>query len=903
MSSYEFRVLGPLEVEREGTLVDIGAPKERALLLFLLLNTKKVVSTDRIVDALWGHAPPDSAAKLVQHYVSHLRKKLDRTAIATVPPGYRAEIAEGSLDSARFEQLLREGRETRLSGNPRLAVAILGRALALWRGPALIDVSFADFAVAEAGRLDELRLDCAEERLAARLELGEHEDVLAESARLGAEHPHRERIRGLHMVALYRAGRQVEALEVFRAARKGLLEELGLEPGEDLRAVERAILRQDPALAQSASSPDGVANVPEPVTALLGREPELHELRTLVLRADVRLVTLVGAGGSGKTRLARAFASDSQSLFANGVAIAELSALREPALVLSTIAEAVGIGEQPGESLAQTLAAWVADRELLLVVDNFEQVAEAGPELVRLMEAAPRLTVVVTSRRVLHLSGEHVFPVEPLQESDAAALFVARALALDSRSTVSPDDPDVRQICRRLDGLPLAIELAAARTRTLTPSQVLARLGERLTLLTGGPHDLPARQQTLRDTLDWSAALLSASERALLARLSVFPSDMSLDAAVAVAGGDLDTFARLVDDSMLQRYSATESPRFAMLETVREFAIELLGAEWERFSDAHARYFLELAEAADLRGPEQPRWLDVLDRERDNLRFALDHAHSNGDAELELRLVVALWRFWWVRGHLAEGRSRLEAALARADEVRPALRADAYRGAAGIAWSQSDLARARELAELGLVSADSSGEGAISLACHTVLGLIARDERDFERARLHLEQSRAIARALGREGDEVVAKMNLGSVAFDAGDHQTAVPLWIDVLEHHRTHGSVEGEGIALLNLGLVAYRLGRVDDAEARFSAAAALFESISFRENLAHALQGLAATEAAYDRDREAARLLGRAAALLDETGVGPRTFDADLVREVETTVRERLGDREFASAFSDG
>jgi len=889
-----------MEAERDGILVGIGAPKERALLLYLLLNAGAVVSTDRIVDALWGDAAPASAAKLVQHYISQLRNKLGRTAIATVPPGYQLHVAVGSLDSDRFEQLLQEGREARLSGNPRLAVAILGRALALWRGAALADVSHADFATADAGRLDDLRLSCAEERLVALLELGEHEDVLSESSRLAVEHPHRERIRALNMIALYRAGRQVEALEVFRAVRKDLLEELGLEPGEDLRAVERAILRQDPALAPSASSHEVAPILPEPITVLIGRERELHALRTLVLRADVRLVTLVGAGGSGKTRLALALASESQSLFANGAAIAELSALREPALVLPTIAEAVAVTEQSGESLAETLAAWLAGRELLLVVDNFEQVTEAGPELVRLVEAAPRLTVVATSRRVLHLSGEHVFPVEPLQEVDAVDLFAARSLALDSKSTVSAADPDVRELCRRLDGLPLAIELAAARTRSLTPSQVLARLGERLTLLTGGPHDLPARQQTLRDTLDWSVALLSTPERTLLARLSVFPSDMSLEAAIAVAGGDLDTFARLVDDSMLQRHPTNESVRFRMLETVRDYALELLGPERGRVSDAHARYFLELADAAELRGPEQGRWLDVLEQERDNLRFALDHAHSKGDAELELRLVVALWRFWWVRGHLAEGRSRLEAALERADEVPLALRADAYRGASGIAWSQGDAVRARELAERGLAAADSSGEGAISLACHTVLGLLARDEGDFGRARRHLEQSRELAKSLGREGDEVVAKMNLGSVAFEAGDHETAVVLWTDVLEHHRIQRNVEGEGIAHLNLGIAAYRLGRTDDSATHFSAAAALFEAIGFREHLAHALQGLAATEAARDRNRQAAGLLGRAAALLAETGSGTATFDAGLAREVETAVRERLGDGEFASAF---
>lgn len=901
MGSTEFRVLGPLEIEQDGALIRIGAPKERALLLFLLLNADAVVPADRIIDALWGSAPPPSAKKLVQLYVSHLRDKLGRAAIETVPPGYRAQIAPSSLDCVRFERLLRDGREAQVSGNAQLAVAILSRALALWRGPALVDVSFDDFAVAEAARLEELRLDCAEERLAAQLALGEHEDVVAESARLSSQHPHRERLRGLYMVALYRAGRQVEALEVFRDTRKELLEELGLEPGDDLRAVELAILRHDPSLTPSTSPAVAVSSeLPATVTELIGRERELRELRALVLREDVRLVTLVGAGGSGKTRLAFALAAGSQPFFANGVAIAELAALRDPALVLPAIATAFRVGEQPGEPLAQTLAAWAKGRELLLVADNFEQVAEAGPELLRLIEASPRLTVVVTTRRVLHLSGEHVFPVGPLEEAAAAGLFVTRSQASDPRLTMSPDDPDVRDICRRLDGLPLAIELAAARTRTLTPSQLLGRLGERLTLLTGGPHDLPARQQTLRDTLDWSTALLSKPERTLLARLSVFPGDVSLDAAIAVTGGDLDTLAGLVNHSMVQRDPALDHSRFRMLETVREYALELLGAERMDVANAHARYFVELSEAADLRGSDQGHSLDVLDEERDNLRAALDHANSTVDAELELRLVVALWRFWWLRGHLAEGRSRLETAISRAHEVEPRLRADAYRGAAGIAWNQGDLGGARELASLGLEVADANGDGDIGLACHTVLGLVARDEGDYERARRHLEQSAAMASALGREVDEQVAKMNLGSVAFDAGDHSGGISIWVDVLDYHRVRGTSEGMGIALLNLGLGAYRLGQSDDARKRFAEAEALFDALGFREHVAHALQGLAAIEAADDRHREAARLLGRAAALLDETGSGDNTY-ADLAREVEAAARGRLGDREFVSAYS--
>ena len=508
----------------------------------------------------------------------------------------------------------------------------------------------------------------------------------------------------------------------------------------------------------------------------------------------------------------------------------------------------------------------------------------------------------MTSRRVLHLSGEHVFPVEPLAEEDAADLFVARAAALNPRSPVDADDPDVLAICRRLDGLPLAIELAASRTNTLSPKQLLERLGERLTLLTGGPRDLPARQQTLRDTLDWSTELLSVGEREMLARLSVFPNEASLEAATSVTGGDLDTLEGLVTNSMVQRESVIDLPRFRMLETVREYALELLADDRRRVADCHARYFLRLVEAAELRGPEQGRWLNVLDEEQDNLRAALDHAHLSDDAETELRLVVALWRFWWLRGYLVEGRSRLEKAIARAPEVAPRLRADAYRGAAGIAWSQGDLARARELATFGLDAAEQSGEGAIALACHTVLGLIAKVEGDYELARGHLEQSGEMARALGREGDELVAKMNLGVGRLRrrrSRSRRSACGL--DVLDYHRGRGDLEGQGLALLNLGLAAYRLGRIADARTHFTEAEGLFTGIGFREHLAHTLQGIAATEAAEGRDREAASLLGQAAALLEETGSGAGTFDACLARETEAVLRTRLGEQTFSLAFA--
>lgn len=900
--STEYRVLGALEITRAGDSVTVSAPKERDLLLSLLLRPNAVVPVDQLIEALWGSRAPSSAAKLVQLYVSNLRKALGGDSITTSAPGYRLNVDTDALDSQRFSRLLAEGRDARARERDRLAVMLFERALSLWRGSALADARYAEFAADEARRLEELRLTCLEELLATRLALGEHDRVLTELAGLSAEHPLREQLRMHLAVALYRAGRQAEALDVLRHTRRALRDELGLEAGEALRSLERAILRHDPELAPPPQAAPPSVRLPAITTALIGRERELGDLRALVQRADVRLLSLVGAGGTGKTRVALALAADCHGLFADGIAFVELAPLSAPELVLPAIAHALGVAESQGESLELAIAHWAADRELLLVLDNFEHVVAASKSLLELLSAAPRLTVVVTSRRVLHASGEHVFPVQPLGKDDAVALFLDRARAADASLAPTPDvADDIRAICERLDGLPLAIELAAARLRLLTSRQLLERLGERLTLLTSGPRDLPARQQTLRDTLEWSTALLSPDERQDLAGLSVFAGGCSLDAAAAVVGADLDRLGALVDHSLLQRDPAAREPRFGMLETVREYGLELLGAHRPELERAHAAYFADLAESADLVGPEQQRWLAELDEEQDNLRAAIDRAASSGDAETELRLAGALWRFWWLRGALAEGRACLERAIEHGRDAPPRLVAQACRGAAGLAWSQGDHPRARELGERGLEAASVSGEGAVELACHTVLGLVARDEADFDRARSHLEQSSAIATALGREADVVVAKMNLGSVAFDAGDHDSAVRLWEDVLAYHRTNGRDEGAGFALLNLGLAAYRLQRTEEAGARFREAEALFARIGFREHFAHALQGVAAVDAADGDALSAARLLGRATRLLAETGSAETTFDAALPREVEASARAQLGDEAFAAAFA--
>ena len=386
-----------------------------------------------------------------------------------------------------------------------------------------------------------------------------------------------------------------------------------------------------------------------------------------------------------------------------------------------------------------------------------------------------------------------------------------------------------------------------------------------------------------------------------LAGLSVFAGGCSLDAAAGIVGVDLDGLGVLVDHSLLQREPSARDPRFRMLETVREYGLELLGANRPELERAHAAHFADLAESAELVGSEQQRWLAKLDEEQDNLRVAIERTAASGDAELELRLTGALWRFWWLRGALAEGLAHLERAIEHGRNAPPQLVAQACRGAAGLAWSRGAHARARELAEQGLDAALVSGDGVVELSCHTVLGLVARDEADYERARSHLEQSSAIATGLGREGDVVVAKMNLGTVAFDSGDHDSGVQLWEDVLVYHRTNGNDEGVGFALLNLGVASYHLQRVEEARVRFGEAETLFARIGFREHFAHALQGIAAVDAADGHALSAARLLGRATRLLTDTGAAETNFDAALPGEAEASARAQLGDEAFAAAFA--
>jgi predicted ATPase/DNA-binding SARP family transcriptional activator len=669
----EIRVLGPIEaIGKQGPL-RLAAPMQRRLLAALVVGAGKTCSRDALIDALWGETPAASAQKLLQVYVSRLRKTLPAPArIRTHGGGYALELDHESLDAGRFERLLAEGREALDEGNPRLAMSLLERALDLWRGSAYADVAYEDFARAEAERLEELRQVATEERFEAGLALGRHEELLAELTSLASAHPLRERLQAQAMVALYRCGRQSDALELYTSIRARLRDDLGLEPGAVLRALQRRILQQDPSLLVPALGDESLALLPAPSNALLGRDGELNELQELLARNDVRLLVLSGAGGAGKTRLALEVARQAASSFANGAAFVSLAPLRDPELMVGEISRALGIRDATGKEPVETLAAALRPRELLLVLDNAEHLRVATPLFVDLIGSAPRLKLLVTSRVVLHLSGEHVFPVQPLDEDAATALFVERANDASPHFTpAEADEEAIHLICERLDGLPLAIELAASRIRVLTPAELLARLDPRLPLLTGGPRDVPARQQTLQATLDWTVDLLDDEELHDLTHLAVFSGGCSLEAAEAVVGTTVERLASLLDHSLLQQAATPSGSRYSMLETIREYALERLEAlgAGEAARRAHAVYYVALAEQLepDLERTESAA-LDQVESELDNFRAAFSWADA-ADGGLALRLAAALRRYWYASNQLAEGRRLLAAAL---EEPHPA---------------------------------------------------------------------------------------------------------------------------------------------------------------------------------------------------------------------------------------
>ena len=640
-------------------------------------------------------------------------------------------------------------------------------------------------------------------------------------------------------------------------------------------------------------------NLPVQPTPLVGREHELDEVLTLTGRGDVRLLTLTGPGGSGKTRLALQAAAELVENYPGGVWFVPLAAVTDVEFVLPTIATTLGAKDLLGDHLR--------DRATLLVLDNLEHLVETGPRLAELLAASPQLTILATSRERLALAAEHEYIVPQLPVADAVELFVARARQLDPRFEAGAS---VAEICLRLDRLPLALELAAARVKVLTPDQILTRLERRLDLLASGPRDLPERQRTLRDTIAWSYGLLDETQRSLFARLAVFPGSFDLDAAEDIAAADLDQLQSLVDKSLLRH---TRAGRFFMLETIRDYAVEQL--KGTRASDSiqrgHADYFLTLAEraAVELRGPNQTVWLGRLDSEHDNFRSALTWLGGADEAELELRLSIALTRFWYVRGHITEARSWLDKVLSENEVLaatagQPApLRAQVVTSASAFALIQGDYPEATRLAEESLQLARAHGDtGRIANALSN-LGAIALAGGDSKKARPLLEEAVGLSRELDEKPVAARAINNLGDLALTVGEYARAETLFQESLELLRELGDTSNVARSLFNLGAAALQLGQHGRARSRFRESIGLSHKMEDKEDLAWCLEGFAALAVAEEEPDRAARLLGAAGGLLEAMGGEFKPFERLLHEETVVSVRGRLTPHSFDAGWAEG
>ncbi|MBW5423866.1 AfsR/SARP family transcriptional regulator [Streptomyces sp. BG9H] len=701
-----YGILGATEAyDEQGAPLPVGGRRLRALLAALALHANRTVTVGALIDEVWADDPPADAPAALQALVGRVRRVLGKEAVASAPGGYRLAVAPDDVDLHRFERLAREGRAALDDGDPALAARALRDALALWRGPALADLPDRTAAARpEAQRAEVLRA-----RIEADLLLGRAPDVVPELRELIVGQPYDETARALLIRALRDAGRGADALAAYEDARRALAEGLGADPGAELRALHEELLAPADRRPERGAGQDGVrgaeqdgargaeqdgargadqeadrsggrnrapadrkperkGNIRNRLTSFVGREPELAAIRSDLHRA--RLVTLTGPGGSGKTRLAEEAAAGHPRAW-----LAELAPLDHPEAVPGAVVSALGLRETvlmtseltaPQDDPLALLVEYCAPRALLLILDNCEHVIDAAAALAeRLLTHCPGLTILATSREPLGVPGESVRPVEPLPPDPAYRLFAERATAVRPGFDPAEDAGAVAEICRRLDGLPLAIELAAARLRLLAPRQIADRLDDRFRLLTSGSRTALPRQQTLRAVVDWSWDLLGEAERTVLREVSVFAGSWDLPAAEAICTGPAtELIGALVDKSLIVAVPSAGPEdggmRYRLLETIHEYAAEraaetpdLLAAAARR----HSAYFRALVERAEplLRTAEQLPWIRRLETELDNIRAALQHSIETRDTPTAIALAVHTGWFWWLRNFRREG--------------------------------------------------------------------------------------------------------------------------------------------------------------------------------------------------------------------------------------------------------
>lgn len=968
----QVRVLGPVEAGPVDHPVPLGGRRPRTIVAALALSAGPV-SSERLIDEVWRDDPPPSAIATLQSYLSRLRRTFGRGRLTSHPAGYRLELSAGSLDAEVFLASLREARAANGRGERCHAIAAYEAALRNWRGGVAEGLEHGPILREASARFNELRLSGIEERIDVLLTEDRHDEVIAELEAMTVAHPHRERFHAQRLIALYRCGRQAEALDAYRQAREALVAAVGIEPGPHLRELHRRILEQDPSLGVQANAttaaPGGVSagsnassasagphdhrwdgdesvvrtNLPAPVGPFVGRVAVRRDVAAR-LTGDVRLLTLVGAGGCGKTQLALRVAHDLAGSYPSGVWWVELAAYREPDRVISAVADAVGVAAASDAEQLHQVGERLQRGHHLLVLDNCEHLVAPCADLVtELLRRSPMLRILATSREPLDVDGEQLSRVPSLAvpssdaspeetfASEAATLLILRGQASRPDLELTPADGEaVARICRALDGIPLALELAGARLNVLSLPELADRLDEQLAVLGSGRRTAPARHRTLEAAIGWSYDLLTADQQRLLSALTIFRGGSTVaDAEVvcrevfvtadttttalptaevsATEPDVVDQLGALIDKSLVQRSSSPDGrTRLDLLVTVRRFARARL--EPERVTplrDRHADHFAQLAEdaAPRLTGPEQVRWLNRIHAEQDNLRVVLER----GD-ELSARIAAAVWWFWLQFGHIVEGNRWVQAGLVDAAALDPQVRVALLRGAARLAAAVDEPDRALVHIDQAIGAADASR------SAHLGVG-IAADEAF--RARLLAEAGERRAATSGLARARELARTSADSWTAATVEHQAAlIACRRGRLGEAATAAAAAQQGfnaaddqwsacLARLDAALIARQRGElvraVDLHQTNLERGLELTVSSLDFVGLPQDLQGLADLALLIDRPHLSARLLGATAsvrAAVELPGGSTRRYAA-LVGAVE----EWLGADGFERHFVAG
>ena len=953
--------LGPFRVTYgDRSVSGFESDKGRALLVYLLVEADRPHRREALAALLWPDQTDMVARQNLRQALYNLRQTLS-TAGADHSARHKGDdpgthsgpllvtrqtvqlnpASDTWCDVALFKQLLAacKTHSRQRSGHSDRCIACIERfqqATALYRGDFLQGFLVSDSRAFEEWLLLERETHHRQmmqilERLADYYEeVGEHERSLHFALWQLKLEPWREEAHRQAMRLLSRTGQRSAALAQYEACRHALAAELGLEPARETTALYERI--RDADTEHPLERPlVGTAVLPIAATPLIGREAEVTAVVEQLRRDDVRLLTVTGPGGTGKTRIATQAAADLHAHFADGAYFVNLAPLTDPGLVAAAIATALGIKEQPGQTALDSIVAHLQGKQALLLLDNFEQVAEAAPLIGQLVRATSGVKVLVTSRVALRLRGMHEFPVPPmalpdrtrlpvlerLSEYEGIRLFVERAAALQPGFQITADNAAaIVEICHRLDGLPLAIELAAARIKVLPPQAMLTRLQSRLELVASRDRDVPTRQQTLRNTIDWSYNLLDDAEQALFRRIGVFQGGRTLGAIQAVCAAPdldrdlLDGVEALVSKSLLQRMEGhDDEPRFWVLETIHEYAREKLRESGEEadLRSRHARYFLGLAEEAapHLRQQDQARWLARMDDENDNLRAVFRWAREYGEAgddeaaETGLRLALALERFWEVRVYLREGLEQTAGVLAIG---RPggALRARALKVAAALADVCGDYAKAHALLDESMQIWRALGDKKSLVETLHALGTVLYSQRDIEQARFYFEESLCIEQEVSNRKTSL---QSLGVMFYEQGDFASAGALIEEALAIEREVGDTRRVALALANLGLVAYEQGDYALALARQRESLAIRQALGAKLGIAWSLEGLAMLYLGLGSAETAARLWGASQALREAIGAPVPPKEHTRYKREMDRVRTQLGGAAFDRACATG